>query len=227
MKAAFTKIASVLLLAGSAIAEVDENVGEIQPGVFRFPVEQVRQSELHKVSSEKKRGFRLRNWADAEMWEKDAKLPVETVDNYMFITSCSIGTQTTTQVLGCIFDTSTSISSTQKGSLHAISTVQWGDSPYGASTSAQASGVTVQFDSIGLQWQGEKYTDSICLGSGDVHTTVCLDDIPFVVTASQMNSNNAQWDPPFTSYDGGNINTIIGIGFQSTNDPYNSYNFLQ
>jgi len=38
MKAAFTKIASVLLLAGSAIAEVDENVGEIQPGVFRFPV---------------------------------------------------------------------------------------------------------------------------------------------------------------------------------------------
>ena len=85
----------------------------------------------------------------------------------------------------------------------------------------------IAFESIGLEWQGEKYNDIFCLGAGDVHTTVCMEDFPFIVTSSQINSNKAQWDPPLRDYEDGNVNTIVGLGFDSSVDPDNSFNFLQ
>ena len=46
MKATIAKIAAALFMTNRAAAVIDEQIGEIKPGVFRFPVRQVRQSEL-------------------------------------------------------------------------------------------------------------------------------------------------------------------------------------
>ena len=87
-----------------------------------------------------------------------------------------IGTPTVTganQVSQCVFDSSTPISSTFSSSFTSYSYSFW--DPTDSSTSVDY-GVTKRFDSIGLSWEGYKYEDVWCLGGGDVHTTVCLEN---------------------------------------------------
>lgn len=150
-------------------------------------------------------------------------MPILTLDNYMFVAECMIGTQTSPQVLDCIFDTSTSISSTFATNFYTYSVTEWNPA---TSTTAINSGVAMNFNSIGMNWQGYKYTDTFCLGGGDIHTTVCLEDQPFVVISKELSETQFANDPPLKKYESGNVNTIFGLGFNTQADPLNSYSFL-
>ena len=61
-----------------------------------------------------------------------------------------------------------------------------------------------------MQFEGDQYTDTWCLGYSDPHVTVCMEDQWFGLIDKQFNPNQAQWDPPFKSF--GNVAAIIGLG---------------
>jgi len=133
----------------------------------------------------------LTDWSSAQSWEKDVKMPLESVDNYLFVMECMIGTAPTLQVLDCIFDTSTSVTSTFATTFTTYSNNEWVSS---TSPTYNDEKIVVRFNSIGINWQGSKGTDTFCLGGGDIHTTVCLEDHPFAVISSQLGTQ--QWTPP-------------------------------
>ena len=163
---------------------------------------------------------RVGNWSDAEMWDKEVKNPVNPLGNYMYTMDCMIGTpidEDHEQVSQCVFDSSTPISSTFGSEMSNYADVFWDE--HDSSTYVDY-GVTKRFQSIGLFWTGWKFEDTWCLGGGDVHTTVCLEEQQFIQITSQQNPK--VWTPPFKSYD--NVNTIVGVG--KSTDETASYSFL-
>ena len=110
----------------------------------------------------------------------------------MYTMDCMIGTPTTSgdnQVSECVFDSSTPISSTFANTFTTYSTSFWDSA---LSSTYVDYGVTKQFDSIGLQFQGYKSEDTWCLGGGDVHTTVCLENQQFVMITKQNTRSSQQ-----------------------------------
>ena len=102
-------------------------------------------------------------------------MPFNTLNNYMYVMDCIIGTPPSgheQQVNQCIFDTTTSISST-----FAEGYTDYTDTTFDPhfSESYVDYQVTEQVDTIGLQFEGVQVQDTWCLGGGDVHTTVCLE----------------------------------------------------
>ena len=88
---------------------------------------------------------------------------------------CQLGSNA--QAVWCLFDTSTSITGTFDPSF-----TDYAKYFYDSSTSDTSHdyGITVKYNSIGLTWTGVKTQDTLCLGNGDVHITVCLDKQDFV-----------------------------------------------
>ena len=164
---------------------------------------------------------RVGNWSDAEMWDGLVKEETNTLDNIMYTMDCMLGTPSSgsAEVQQCIVDSSTSLSSTFAFGFYTYSWDQYNPSD---STTYHNIGVTKTFQSIGLTWTGYKYTDNWCIGGGDVHTTVCLDSLPFIYVDEQELVNKAQWVPPLRDFD--NVNTIVGFGRPSSSEA--SYNFL-
>ena len=153
-----------LLFATSALAE------QIRPGVFKYPLKKVHKDfDFHpELKSDHPV---VGNWTESEMWMSEVKQPVHSLNNYLYTMDCLIGTPP--QHFQCIFDTSTSISSTFN-STFSESWVDYTDRFFDdtASSSFLNSGTTIKFDSIGLNFDGWSDTDEFCIGDGDVHITV-------------------------------------------------------
>ena len=134
-----------LIVAQIQYANAQERTGEVKPGVFRIPAKQVLRSELL-----------------GSTWD-GTQLPLKTLDNYMFVMECQIGTMINGGVmttLDCIFDTSTAISSTFGQSFKDYSINQWNPS---WSTTKKNTQKTLTFNSIGLEFRGTVYEDKWCL----------------------------------------------------------------
>ena len=154
---------------------------EISPGVFSIPLEKRYTGSRHPHLEH---GSPLvGNWEEAEMWNYEVKEPISNIDNYMYVIDCSIGDVGSSAGAGysnhfkCLFDTTTSYSSSFAQTYATWSTKMY--YPTYSSTSKN-NDVSKTFWSLGLQYKGTQYTDTWCLGGGDVHITVCLDDQRFV-----------------------------------------------
>ena len=202
-----------------AFATAERKIEQIRPGVFRIPLkkhhvpEHLAHPQLHAEHP------RVGNWSDAELWDRQVKNPISNLDSYMYTMDCMLGSNY--QASRCIFDTTTSVSSTFKPGFNTYSTVFFDSESSDTFTDL---GVTSQFWSIGLQWTGWQSKDTWCLGDGDVHTTVCLDQQKFIYTTSVMSYYKRPWDPPLKDYD--NVNAIFGLGKDPDLDPLNEYNFI-
>ena len=97
----------------------------------------------------------------------------------MYIIDCSIGDVSKSagadysNHFKCLFDTTTSYSSAFSSTFAKYTTMVY--NPLYSST-AKNNDVLKTYWSLGLQFQCTQYTDQWCLGGGDVHITVCLDD---------------------------------------------------
>ena len=206
-----------------AAPSANPTMEQVKPGVFRIPLKKTYitdEGEFEHPQLEAGMHPIVGNWSDAEMWDQQVKNPTNTLSNYMYTMDCTIGTPTVTdqdQVSQCVFDSSTPISGTFANSFTTYSTKFWNPT---LSSTAVDYGVTKKYDSIGLSWTGYKYEDVWCLGGGDVHTTVCLENYNFVQITTQNNPKT--WSPPFKSFK--NVNTIVGIGKSSPSDA--SFSFL-
>ena len=103
-------------------------------------------------------------------------------------------------------------------------TYSWYQYSASSSSTSKNLGVTKTFDSLGLTWNGYKYTDNWCVGGGDVHTTVCIDSFPFIYVDNQQLASRAQWAPPLRSFN--NVNTVLGLGRDTSTSSTTSYNFV-
>jgi len=134
----------------------------------------------------------------------------------MYAVDCTIGDidatksppSTYTNEFRCVFDTTTSWSSTFATSFTDYSDIQY--NPAYSSDANQQSTVSMKWWSLGLQFEGDQYTDTWCLGYSDPHVKVCMEDQWFGLIDKQFNQNKAQWDPPFKSFS--NVAAIIGLG---------------
>ena len=76
-----------------------------------------------------------------------------------------------------MFDTSTKYSSTFASTLTQSTSLTYYDPDY--SSTAKDKIKESDFWSLGLSFEGTQYYDTWCLGGGDVHITVCMDDQKF------------------------------------------------
>ncbi len=136
----------------SAYATAPRKIEQVKPGVFRTPLEKshrpmhIAHPDHPNLQSEHPR---VGNWSDAEIWDRQVKNPIANLDSYMYTMDCMLGSNY--QASRCIFDTTTSISSTFKSSFTTYATEFFNSS---TSTTFTDLGVTSQFWSIGLQWTG-------------------------------------------------------------------------
>ena len=207
------------------IASIEPKSETLEPGVIRIPLKR-KHVEMGRMPDDGPPRLesghpRVGNWSDAEMWDGLVKEETNTLDNIMYTMDCMLGTPSSgsAEVQQCIVDSSTSLSSTFAFGFYTYSWDQYNPSD---STTYHNIGVTKTFQSIGLTWTGYKYTDNWCIGGGDIHTTVCIDSLPFIYVDEQELVNKAQWVPPLRDFD--NVNTIVGFGKPSSSDA--SYNFL-
>lgn len=112
MKAIFSVASAATALLPSAKAFT-----EVQPGVFSVPLKK-------KYSDQRRPHLQhgsplVGNWEEAEMWNYEVKEPVYNLDNYLYAIDCDIGdtasaptTEDYHNDFVCVFDTTTSISST-------------------------------------------------------------------------------------------------------------------
>ena len=127
MKAILSRLSAATCLVLSA-----EAMKEVRPGVFSIPLEKVyKPVDRHQNNLEQGHPV-VGNWEEAEMWNMEVKEPVMNLDNYMYAIDCSIGGNnstltgaTYTNQFKCVFDTTTSISSTFSTSFTDYSTVQY------------------------------------------------------------------------------------------------------
>lgn len=87
-----------------------------------------------------------------------------------------LGTPNTTEpvnnIFKCVFDSTTSVSSTFASNMADYAIWFWNPED---SSSVVPSGRNETFMTLGLNFTGEVMTDKFCLGYGDVHTTVCIE----------------------------------------------------
>jgi len=123
------------------------------------------------------------------MWNYEVKEPITNIDHYMYIIDCSIGDVSSSAGAGydnhsqCIFDTTTSVSSTLAQSYATWSTKMYYPT---YSTTSKDLDVLKSYWTMGLYYQGTQYTDTWCLGGGDVHITVCNEDQRFVYVTKNL-----------------------------------------
>ena len=71
----------------------------------------------------------------------------------------------------------------------------------------------------GFKYNGDLVSDTVCLGNGDVHTTVCLDDQRFYAV------KNLQYDDWFSIlHNHAVIEAVFGLGYAEQES--NSYSFI-
>ena len=92
-----------------------------------------------------------------------------------------------------MFDTSTKYSSAFANTLTQSTSTTYYDPDY--SSTADDKTQTSDFWSLGLSFGGTQYYDTWCLGGGDVHITVCMDDQKFQYITKQNSVNSAQYTP--------------------------------
>lgn len=128
MKAILSTLSAATCLVLSA-----EAMKEVRPGVFSIPLEKVyKPVNRHQNNLEQGHPV-VGDWEEAEMWNMEVKEPVMNLDNYMYAIDCSIGGNnstltphaTYTNQFKCVFDTTTSVSSTFSTSFTDYSTVQY------------------------------------------------------------------------------------------------------
>ena len=61
-----------------------------------------------------------------------------------------------------------------------------------------------------MNFEGVNYYDTWCLGAGDVHITVCMDDQPFQYVTTQNNVYRAQYTPSAAFWS--DVQGVIGLG---------------
>ena len=169
---------------------------------------------------------RVGNWSETQMWDHQVKEPIKSssLGNYLYVMECKIGSETDGhQLNNCVFDASTSISTAWYYNWHLYTHDPW--RTYWSNTYKNLTTV-LDYESLGLNFQGWSSKDSWCLGNEDVHTTVCMDDQLFSVAYAQKNGNDAMWAPPFKAYD--RVNAIVGLAnSHPKNDPDGSYSFVK
>ena len=101
------------------------------PGVYTFELKKVYQHEegVFLEHPPLEAGHpRVGNWSEAEMWDQEVKNPVTSLGGFMYAMDCKIGTPYEGHVatkLNCIFDSTTSISSTMSWALTTYATHFW------------------------------------------------------------------------------------------------------
>ena len=141
---------------------------------------------------------RVGSWEYAEEWNYEVKEPIEQLDGYLYTIDCEIGdevnapsTVTYSNLKTCVFDTSTKYSSAFASTLSQSTSTEDYEPSY--SSTAKDKEQISDFWSLGLSFEGTQYYDIWCLGAGDVHTTVCMDDQKFQYI-TKWNSR-AQYEP--------------------------------
>ena len=119
------------------------------------------------------------SWAEAEMWDGRIKEPISGIGYFLFTGDIQFGTpgQDYTK---CIFDSSSQYTATfTKGckTCKRVSSVAYDPSTSSTYKLIQAGQIVHSED--GFTFKGDLVTDKMCLGNGDPHTTVCLNDHRF------------------------------------------------
>ncbi len=113
---AFFSAALTICAASSTETPARRRMEQTRPGVFRIPMEKVHVPSGEHPQLEAGNHPRVGNWSDSELWDREVKSPVNNLDNYMYTMPCTIGgTYSGTMINDqsrCVFDTTTSISST-------------------------------------------------------------------------------------------------------------------
>ena len=162
MKACLSTTAAFMAATSVSAQQVEE----VKPGVFRIPLKK-HNPVNHPM---------LGGWEEAEMWDQKVKNPTNNLSNYMYTMNCQLGTPATGEervTQQCLFDTTTPVSSTFQPSFNIFSNTNWDSAD---STTYYSFGVDKTYTSLGLVFTGVKVQDTFCLGDGDVHITVCMDE---------------------------------------------------
>ena len=151
---------------------------------------------------------RVGGWAEAEMWNGKVKEPLDGVGNFIFTGDVQFGTPL--QKMGkCIFDSSTEkIMAFAKGCQDCRYFTPHQYDKYN-STTYELIVPSQKFTSQdGFSYTGDYIKDTVCLGNGDVHTTVCLDDHRFFAV------NTLSYDSWFkVLHNHAVVEAIFGLGF--------------
>jgi len=153
------------------------------------------------------------------MWDGRVKEPITGIGSFLFEGEVQLGTPLQKKSR-CIFDSSTQFTSTfTKSCTECAKISKTAFDPNQSDTYEKIQQGQIVFSEDGFKFKGDLSKDTICLGNGDVHTTVCLPDQRFYAV-NQMISED--WVGPLQHY--GRIDTVFGLGFAEPEAT--SYSFL-